>query len=58
MATTRINKDAALLLRSRVALFEGTWLKSFEGTAFVPMVKDGRVHPKIIIKTISLNPDP
>lgn len=36
MATTRINKDAALLLRSRVALFEGTWLKSFEGTAFVP----------------------
>ena len=33
---TRINKDAALLLKSRVALFEGTWLKYFAGTAFVP----------------------
>lgn len=36
MATTRIGKDAALLLKSRVALFEGTWLKYFEDTAFVP----------------------
>ena len=33
---TRINKEAALLLKSRVALFEGTWLKYFKGTAFVP----------------------
>jgi hypothetical protein len=36
MATTRINKDAAMLIKSRVALFEGTWLQSFKGTAFVP----------------------
>lgn len=36
MNTTRINKDVALLLKSRVALFEGTWLKYFKGTAFVP----------------------
>lgn len=36
MATTRINKDVALLLKSRVALFEGTWLKYFKETAFVP----------------------
>lgn len=36
MHTTRINKDAALLLKSRIALFEGTWLKYFKGTAFVP----------------------
>lgn len=36
MATTRIGRDAALLLKSRVALFEGTWLKYFKGTAFVP----------------------
>ena len=36
MSTNRINKDAALLLKSRVALFEGTWLKYFKGTAFVP----------------------
>lgn len=36
METTRINYDLALLLKSRVALFEGTWLKYFKGTAFVP----------------------
>ncbi len=36
MATTRINKDAALLIKSRVALFEATWLHNFKGTAFVP----------------------
>ena len=36
MATTRINADVALLLKSRVALFEGTWLKYFKGTPFVP----------------------
>lgn len=35
-ATTRINKDVALLIKSRVALYEGTWLKYFKGTAFVP----------------------
>lgn len=33
---TRINKAAALLLKSRVALYEGTFLKYFKGTAFVP----------------------
>lgn len=33
---TRINKESALLLKSRVALFEGTWLKYFKNTAFVP----------------------
>ena len=36
MATTRINKDVALLLKSRVALFEATWEQNFKGTAFVP----------------------
>lgn len=36
MSTTRINRDVALLLKSRVALYEGTWLKYFNGTAFVP----------------------
>lgn len=36
MSTTRINPDAAILLKSRVALFEGTWLKYFKNTAFVP----------------------
>lgn len=33
---TRISKEVALLLKSRVALFEATWLKYFKGTAFVP----------------------
>ena len=33
---TRINKASALLLKSRVGLFEGTFLKYFKGTAFVP----------------------
>lgn len=40
LATTRINKDVAMLLKSRVALFEGTWLQNFKGTAFVPNGKD------------------
>ena len=32
----RLYKDIAYLMKSRVALFEGTWLKYFKGTAFVP----------------------
>ena len=32
----RVTKDVAYLLRSRVALYEGTWLKHHKGTAFVP----------------------
>ncbi|WP_444326337.1 RagB/SusD family nutrient uptake outer membrane protein, partial [Paraprevotella clara] len=36
MVKTRVNRDIALLMKSRVALFEGTWLKYFKGTAFVP----------------------
>ena len=32
----RVGKDVAYLLKSRVALFEGTWLKHHAGTAFVP----------------------
>lgn len=35
-ATGRISKDVAFLLKSRVALFEATWEKYHEGTAFVP----------------------
>lgn len=31
-----LNRNCALLLRSRVALFEGTWLKYHKGTALVP----------------------
>lgn len=32
----RISKACAQLIKSRVALFEGTWLKYFKNTAFVP----------------------
>src|SRR5690606_27508860 len=32
----RLGKMAAYLFKSRVALFEGTWLKYFKGTPFVP----------------------
>ena len=32
----RLNRACAQLLRSRVALFEGTWLKYHKGTALVP----------------------
>lgn len=32
----RISKDVAILLRARVALFEGSWEKYHKGTAFVP----------------------
>lgn len=34
--TNRLNRKCARLLKSRVALYEGTWLKYFKGTAFVP----------------------
>ena len=34
--TNRISKDVVRLFKSRVALYEGTWLKNFNGTAFVP----------------------
>lgn len=34
--TNRLTKNAALLLKSRVALFEGTWLTYHKGTAHVP----------------------
>ena len=33
---TQINRECALLMKSRVALFEGTWLKYFKDTPFVP----------------------
>lgn len=33
---TRLNRNCILLLKSRVALYEGTFLKYFKGTAFVP----------------------
>ncbi|MCM1450841.1 MAG: RagB/SusD family nutrient uptake outer membrane protein [Clostridium sp.] len=36
MIKTRASRDAALLLKSRVGLYVGSWLQNFKGTAFVP----------------------
>ncbi len=36
MARTRLNADVARLIKSRVALYMGTWLKNFAETPFVP----------------------
>lgn len=38
--TTRVTADAVKLFKSRVALFEGSWLRNFAGTPFVPNGKD------------------
>ncbi|MFI3261485.1 MAG: RagB/SusD family nutrient uptake outer membrane protein [Rikenellaceae bacterium] len=38
--TNRITRKTALLFKSRVALFEGTWLKYHKGTARVPGTED------------------
>lgn len=35
-AKNRLNRASALLIKSRVALYEATWLKYFANTAFVP----------------------
>ena len=32
----RLSRPVAQLLKSRIALYEGTWLKYFKGTAYVP----------------------
>ena len=34
---TRISTDAAYLFKSRVALYEASWLTNFKGTPFVPL---------------------
>ncbi|HLW09235.1 MAG TPA: RagB/SusD family nutrient uptake outer membrane protein [Fermentimonas sp.] len=38
---TRISKYAAYMLKSRVALYEATWMKYFKGTEFVPVKESG-----------------
>lgn len=52
-AKTRINKESALLLKSRVALFEGTWLKYFKIQHSFRMVRDGREKKKITMPITS-----
>lgn len=49
----RITKNAALVLKARVALFEATWEKYHAGTALVPNGKGWPGAEKIIIKDIN-----
>lgn len=37
LGSTRISRPVAFLLKSRVALYEATWLKYFKNTPFVPL---------------------
>ena len=55
-AKTRINADAVKLFKSRVALYEGSWLKNFAGTAFVRGVRTGgkAYHPDFAYPTGSV----
>lgn len=57
MVKTRVNRDVALLMKSRVALFEGTWLKYFKGTAFVPNGDGWPGKPKITMQIINSRPE-
>lgn len=50
---TRISPDVAQLTRSRVALYEGSWLTNFAGTPFVPNGPEWPGKKKIIMPNIS-----
>lgn len=55
---TRLSKNAALLFKSRVALYEGSWLKYHAGTARVPNGPEWpgkRIHPDFEFKAGSLD---
>lgn len=53
----RISKEVALLLRSRVALYEGTWLKYHKGTARVPGGPDWSGAKASYLSGFSINID-
>ena len=48
VSKTRISKNAALLLKSRVALFEASWETYFAGTAYVPGNSEWPGNGKIV----------
>ena len=50
----RVNKQAAMVLKARVALFEGTWERyhSRRGTKFAVQGKDGSEFLNIVVSTI------
>lgn len=53
----RLTKNAALLFKSRVALFEATWLKYHQGTARVPLGPGWPGASKSYNKDFSINID-
>lgn len=50
---TRLSKNAALLLKSRVALFEATWENIMLVRLLFPMAQVGPEREKIIMRAIS-----
>ncbi|MDY3070237.1 MAG: RagB/SusD family nutrient uptake outer membrane protein [Parabacteroides sp.] len=53
----RLTRDAALLFKSRVALYLGSWLQNFKGTAFVPGGKGWPGEKKEYNKEFSIDID-
>lgn len=56
-SSNRLTKDCALLVKSRVALFEGTWEKYHKGTAFVPGGKNWPGTDAEYLKGFQINID-
>lgn len=50
----RLTKNAAYLFKSRVALYIGTWLKYFKGTAFVPGTQDWPGNSKVYNQGVTI----
>ena len=55
--SNRLTRDCAALLKSRVALFEGTWEKYHKGTARVPGGPGWPGAQKDYLKNFSINID-
>lgn len=53
----RVSREAALVLKSRVGLFEGSWLKYHKNTAFVPGGAGWPGANKEYLKSFSINID-
>ena len=51
---TRISKDVAILMKSRVALFEGSWLTNLKVLHLFPMAKAGPAKRKNIMPAINI----
>jgi hypothetical protein len=50
LSTNRVNRESALLFKSRVALYEGTWEKYHQGTVFGVEGSDGHEYLKIAVQ--------